>query len=196
MRGSSRGARRPSCPRTRRRCSRISGRSWAGRSPSPAAQSAAAPAPASRPARRRPRAAAPPMRARGELARRPRGRPRPGRRHGGRHRLLGGPARGAGGQRPLTAGHLDAGTALKETVRTPAGTLEIRGATEHNLRDVDVDIPLGVLVVITGVAGSGKSSLVHGAIPPRPGLGSIPQSPIPRPPPPHPPPHTPPPPPP
>jgi excinuclease UvrABC ATPase subunit len=52
-----------------------------------------------------------------------------------------------------------------ETVRTPTGTLEIRGATAHNLRDVDVDILLGVLVVVTGVAGSGKSSLAHGSLP-------------------------------
>ena len=59
----------------------------------------------------------------------------------------------------LTGRHLDDRAALKETVRTPTGALEIRGATAHNLRDVDVDIPLGVLVVVTGVAGSGKSSL-------------------------------------
>ncbi len=65
----------------------------------------------------------------------------------------------------VTGRHLDDQAALKETVRTPTGTLEIRGATTHNLRDVDVDIPLGVLVVVTGVAGSGKSSLVHGSIP-------------------------------
>jgi excinuclease UvrABC ATPase subunit len=65
----------------------------------------------------------------------------------------------------ITGRHLDDRAALKETVRTPTGTLEIRGATAHNLRDVDVDIPLGVLVVVTGVAGSGKSSLVHGSIP-------------------------------
>ncbi|HEY2765793.1 MAG TPA: excinuclease ABC subunit UvrA, partial [Pseudonocardiaceae bacterium] len=65
----------------------------------------------------------------------------------------------------LTGRHLDDRAALKETVRTPTGTLEIRGATAHNLRDVDVDIPLGVLVVVTGVAGSGKSSLVHGSLP-------------------------------
>ena len=64
----------------------------------------------------------------------------------------------------ITGRHLDDRAALKETVRTPAGALEIRGATTHNLRDVDVDIPLGVLVVVTGVAGSGKSSLVHGSI--------------------------------
>src|SRR6266540_4224153 len=64
----------------------------------------------------------------------------------------------------VTGRHLDDRAALKKTVRTPTGTLEIRGATAHNLRDVDVDIPLGVLVVVTGVAGSGKSSLVHGSI--------------------------------
>ena len=66
----------------------------------------------------------------------------------------------------VTGRHFDDRATLKDKVRTPAGALEIRGATEHNLRDVDVDIPLGVLVVITGVAGSGKSSLVHGSIPP------------------------------
>ncbi|KJK57313.1 ATP-binding cassette domain-containing protein [Saccharothrix sp. ST-888] len=65
----------------------------------------------------------------------------------------------------VTGRHLDDRAALKKTVRTPTGTLEIRGATAHNLRDVDVDIPLGVLVVVTGVAGSGKSSLVHGSLP-------------------------------
>ncbi|HEY5246800.1 MAG TPA: ATP-binding cassette domain-containing protein, partial [Acidimicrobiales bacterium] len=62
------------------------------------------------------------------------------------------------------------------TVRTPTGRLEVRGATAHNLRDVDVDIPLGVLVVVTGVAGSGKSSLVHGSIPPGAGVVSIDQT--------------------
>jgi excinuclease UvrABC ATPase subunit len=74
-----------------------------------------------------------------------------------------------------TGRHLGDRAALKETVRTPAGTLEIRGATTHNLRDVDVDIPLGVLVVVTGVAGSGKSSLVHGSIPAGAGVVSIDQ---------------------
>ncbi|MFI9273651.1 ATP-binding cassette domain-containing protein [Kitasatospora sp. NPDC052896] len=63
-----------------------------------------------------------------------------------------------------TGRHFDDRAALKETVREPTGTLPIRGATTHNLRDVDVDIPLGVLVVVTGVAGSGKSSLVHGSL--------------------------------
>ena len=65
----------------------------------------------------------------------------------------------------ITGRHLGDRASLKKTVRQPAGLLEIRGATTHNLRDVDVDIPLGVLVVVTGVAGSGKSSLVHGSIP-------------------------------
>ncbi len=64
----------------------------------------------------------------------------------------------------LTGRHLDDRAALKETLRTPTGTLPVRGATAHNLRDVDVDIPLGVLVVVTGVAGSGKSSLVNGSL--------------------------------
>ncbi|MFJ9210301.1 ATP-binding cassette domain-containing protein [Streptomyces sp. NPDC102264] len=67
----------------------------------------------------------------------------------------------------ITGRHFDDRASLKESVRKPTGTLEIRGATAHNLRDVDVDIPLGVLVVVTGVAGSGKSSLVHGSLPQR-----------------------------
>ncbi len=78
----------------------------------------------------------------------------------------------------VTGRHLDDRTECKEATRTPSGALEIRGATTHNLRDVDVDIPLGVLVVVTGVAGSGKSSLVHGSIPAGADLVSVDQSPI------------------
>ena len=75
----------------------------------------------------------------------------------------------------LTGNHFDDRAAVKDSVRTPTGTLEIRGATANNLRDVDVDIPLGVLAVITGVAGSGKSSLVHGSMPAGAGVISIDQ---------------------
>src|ERR1700738_5641505 len=77
----------------------------------------------------------------------------------------------------LTGRHLDDRAVLKETLRKPTGTLEIRGATEHNLRDVDVDIPLGVLVVVTGVAGSGKSSLIHGSVAGRDGVVAVDQTP-------------------
>src|SRR5690606_3494257 len=64
----------------------------------------------------------------------------------------------------LTGRHLNDRAALKKTVRTPSGVLEVRGARTNNLKDVDVDIPLGVLVVVTGVAGSGKSSLIEGSV--------------------------------
>ncbi len=75
----------------------------------------------------------------------------------------------------ITGRHFDDRAKLKEKVRTSGGTMEIRGATTHNLRDVDVDIPLGVLVVVTGVAGSGKSSLIHGSVSGRDGVVSIDQ---------------------
>ncbi|MGN0063696.1 MAG: ATP-binding cassette domain-containing protein [Nocardioides sp.] len=64
----------------------------------------------------------------------------------------------------LTGRHLSYRAELKDAVRTATGALEIRGASSHNLRDVDVDVPLGVLCVVTGVAGSGKSSLIHGEL--------------------------------
>ncbi|GAA1444261.1 excinuclease ABC subunit UvrA [Leifsonia poae] len=76
----------------------------------------------------------------------------------------------------LTGRHLDDRARLKEQVRTPDGALEVRGASSNNLQNVDVDIPLGVLVVVTGVAGSGKSSLVHGSIPEGDGVVSIDQA--------------------
>jgi excinuclease UvrABC ATPase subunit len=78
----------------------------------------------------------------------------------------------------LTGRHLGYRAKLKAGTRSPAGKLQIRGATTHNLRNVDVDIPLGVLCVVTGVAGSGKSSLIHGSMPRDAGVVSIDQAPI------------------
>jgi excinuclease UvrABC ATPase subunit len=76
----------------------------------------------------------------------------------------------------ITGRHFDDRASLKSSVRTPSGALEVRGAGTHNLQDVDVDIPLGVLVVVTGVAGSGKSSLIHGSVSGRDGVVAVDQT--------------------
>jgi len=78
----------------------------------------------------------------------------------------------------ITGRHLDDRGRLKPSPRRPSGALEVRGASTHNLRDVDVDVPLGVLVVITGVAGSGKSSLIRGSVAGRDGVVAVDQAPI------------------
>ena len=76
----------------------------------------------------------------------------------------------------MTGRHLDDRASSKPSVRTPSGALEVRGASTHNLQDVDVDIPLGVLVVVTGVAGSGKSSLIDGSVSGRDDVVSVDQA--------------------
>ncbi|MFR0354473.1 ATP-binding cassette domain-containing protein [Streptomyces sediminimaris] len=85
---------------------------------------------------------------------------------------------GLRGSGTVTGHHLDDRATLKDAVRASTGVLPIRGASANNLRDVDVDVPLGVLTVVTGVAGSGKSSLVHRSIPQDLGVVSVDQSPI------------------
>ncbi len=87
-----------------------------------------------------------------------------------------GPVEGLRTSGTITGRHLDDRASLKSSVRAPSGTLEVRGASEHNLRDVNVDIPLGVLVVVTGVAGSGKSSLIHGSVSGRDGVVTVDQT--------------------
>ncbi len=78
----------------------------------------------------------------------------------------------------ITGRHLDHRAALKPSVRPAVGALEIRGAALHNLQNVDVDVPLGILTVITGVAGSGKSSLIHGSLPADEDVVVVDQAPI------------------
>jgi excinuclease ABC A subunit len=78
----------------------------------------------------------------------------------------------------LTGRHLADSASVKPSVRAATGVLEVRGANAHNLQDIDVDIPLGVLVVVTGVAGSGKSSLIDGSVSGREGVVAVDQGPI------------------
>ena len=85
------------------------------------------------------------------------------------------PSKGCAPGGTLTGRHLDDRATLKESVRAPKGALEVRGATTNNLQNVDVDLPLGMLVVLTGVAGSGKSSLIRGSVEGRDGVVSIDQ---------------------
>jgi excinuclease UvrABC ATPase subunit len=89
-----------------------------------------------------------------------------------------GPVEGLRASDTLTGRHLEYRAALKPSPRVPAGSVAIRNATQHNLQDVSVDVPLGVLVVVTGVAGSGKSSLIHGSMPRDASVVSIDQTPI------------------
>lgn len=98
-------------------------------------------------------------------------------RHGGEIRFTGDVA-GLRASDTLTGRHLDHRARLKDGARARTGVIEIRGATRHNLQQVDVDVPLGILTVITGVAGSGKSSLIHGHLPGREGVVVVDQSPI------------------
>jgi len=99
----------------------------------------------------------------------------PGAGTGGGHVVYEGSVAGLTTSGTTTGRHLGDRAALKSEVRAPSGVLEVRGACTHNLRDVDVDIPLGVLVVVTGVAGSGKSSLVGGSVSGRDGVVTVDQ---------------------
>jgi excinuclease UvrABC ATPase subunit len=95
--------------------------------------------------------------------------------HGGRVCYTGDVA-GLRASGTLTGRHLDHRTALRERVRPHRGAMRIVGASQHNLQDVSVDVPLGVLTVVTGVAGSGKSTLVHGSLASRDGVVVVDQS--------------------
>ncbi|MEU7478127.1 excinuclease ABC subunit UvrA [Lentzea sp. NPDC042327] len=96
----------------------------------------------------------------------------------GGHLCYSGDVSGLRSSGTLTGRHLDHRAKLRSEFRSPKGFLSITGASHNNLRDVSVDLPLGVLTVVTGVAGSGKSSLVHGSLRGRPGVVTVDQSPI------------------
>ncbi|WP_433378289.1 ATP-binding cassette domain-containing protein [Actinoplanes sp. CA-142083] len=99
----------------------------------------------------------------------------PGAGSGGGEVVFEGTVQGLRASGTLTGRHLDDRASLKSEVRKPTDFLKVRGADTHNLQNVDVDIPLGVLVVVTGVAGSGKSSLIHGSVSPQEGVVSVDQ---------------------